>query len=78
MYRHSGGCVLNMSQRSACIIDETFFSGKKQKFSLGSACLKSWIVRISELLGLRLKEFHCICKAYMYCGFLTNFTARNM
>jgi hypothetical protein len=34
---------------------------KKQKFSLGSACLKSWIIRISELLGIRLKEFHCVC-----------------
>jgi hypothetical protein len=43
-----------------------FFSGKKQKFILGSACLKSWMVRISELLGIRLKEFHCICKAYMF------------
>ena len=42
------------------MIDEAF-SGKKKISSLGTALLKHWVIRISESLGVRLKEMCCIC-----------------
>jgi hypothetical protein len=50
---------LNMSLRSACFSNEAF-SGKNKPFGLGTTILRSQIIRISELLGIGLKEFCCI------------------
>ena len=44
----------------ACFIDEAFY-GKNKTASLGTALLKHWVIRISDFLGVRLKEFCCIC-----------------
>jgi len=37
-----------------------FFSGKKQTYGLRNTLIKCWIIRISELMDIRLKEFCCI------------------
>ena len=36
------------------------FSGKKQTYGLRNSLIKCWIIRISELLDIKLKEFCCI------------------
>jgi len=38
----------------------TLFSGKKQTYGPRNTHSKCWIIRISELLDIRLKEFCCI------------------
>ena len=50
---------MNMSLRSASFVDEVSFLGKKQNSDLGTT-LKCWIIRISKLWDVRLKEFCCI------------------
>ena len=51
---------LNMSFILACFFDEVFLLFKSNTFSLETSLLKWWIIRISELSDVRLKEFYCI------------------
>jgi hypothetical protein len=53
------GAILNMSLRSACFVNEVSFLGKKQHFCLGTT-LRCWLIRISKLWDVGLKEFWCI------------------
>jgi hypothetical protein len=49
----------NVSLRTTCFIYEAFFLVKSKTSRLGIVIPKCWIVRISKLLVLRLKEFCC-------------------
>jgi hypothetical protein len=48
--------LLNMSLRSACIIDKNF-PGKSKISSLGTTVLKCEIFKINELVDIGLREF---------------------
>jgi len=56
----------NMSLVSACFFDEAFLLFKSVISGLGTNLLKGWIIRISELSDVRLKEFYCILKLHCY------------
>jgi hypothetical protein len=50
-----------MFLRSACLIDGSFFLGKKQKSWSWNYCFNWQITGISKLSDVGLKEFCCIC-----------------
>jgi hypothetical protein len=52
---------LNMSVTAACFIDEAFFLVKRKTSGFGTTVLKYWIIRISKLSDVRVKEFSCTC-----------------
>jgi hypothetical protein len=54
------GGLLNMSLEICLFLLMKLFSGKKQTYVLRNTLIKCWIIRISELLNIRLKEFCCI------------------
>jgi len=57
MYRHSWKPFLNMSARSACLIDAALFFLIKSKTSGLGTTVKCKIIRISRLAYDGLKEF---------------------
>jgi len=85
MNRHHKRFFVNVSLRSSCFNDYTFFWQKSKTYDLGITLLKHWFKKISKLSDDRLKEFclmalkNCVSKMvftvpassmYYYLNFL--------
>jgi hypothetical protein len=58
---------LNMFLRSTCFIYEAFFLVKSQTSGLGTTLFKCWIIMVSGLWDVGLKEVFCIYKTVKNC-----------
>jgi hypothetical protein len=52
--------LFNMSLRSGCLINEAVFRWKCKNFHSLITLLKCWIIRISVLSDVTIKEFCCM------------------